>query len=98
MYRYLLPEWEGDGRVGYFGLALRVKCGSFIAVKLWHIGKMNKKKVTSVCIAAAVALLLSVGCAWLLYPAHVCKIIGKIERRFQQAEVNWYLDSYVQKT
>lgn len=59
---------------------------------------MNKKKVTSVCIAAAVALLLSVGCAWLLYPAHVCKIIGKIERRIQQVEVNWYLDSYVQKT
>ncbi len=58
---------------------------------------MNKKKVISVFIAATAALLLSVGCAWLLYPAYVCKIVGKIERRIQQAEVNWYLDSYVQK-
>lgn len=58
---------------------------------------MNRKKVVSVCIITAIALLLSVGGAWFLYPTYACKIIGKIERRIQRIDVNLHLDSYVQK-
>lgn len=58
---------------------------------------MSKQKIGSIFIAAAVALLLSAGCAWLLYPAYICKMIGKVERRIERVDVNLHLDSYVQK-